>query len=115
MGHQSLKKGLRNNLKNYGQRSLTSIPRASVEVIEKVVEDRRSNFPTRKEALSMDPCLQQRPKTTKQGPDTKDIPKHRDTGTARVECSPLFHSHYAAGLGQLCHCLLMLLVGNFMG
>lgn len=114
MGHQSLEKGLRNNLKNYGLRNLTSIPRALVEAIEKIVGDRKNNFPTCKESLSMDPCIHQWPKTTKQWSDTKDIPKHRDTGTARVKCSPLFHRCYAAGLGQLRHSVLTLLVGNFM-
>lgn len=83
--------------------------------IEKTVGDERSNFLIHKEALSMDPSLHWWPKTKKQGPDTKDIPEDRDIGTVRVKCSSLFQRWCVAGLGQLCHCHLMLLVGKVMG
>lgn len=60
----------------------------------------------------MDPCLPQWAKARKKGSDTEDIPKHRDTGTVRRKCSPLFHRCHTAVLGQVCHGVLMLLVGK---
>lgn len=43
------------------------------------------------------------------------ISEDRDIGTVRVKCSSLFQRWCVAGLGQLCHCHLMLLVGKVMG
>lgn len=113
MGHQASKMGLRNDLKDYGLRNLTSIPRKLVE-LKRQWEWKEQLSHSLQGAFhgSLSSSMAQ---DKNQEPDTKNIPKDRDIRTVRVKCSSLFQRCCVAGLGQLCHCHLMLLVGNVMG